>query len=307
MRWYVLATGLAMLVGGEAAAQSPLSTPYECRGAEATYHVGYDEADPDWIHVDAEFFGARAGEQLEFALRADPSASGVRFARDFGEFRIDGSGAILVYEGERMPCMAVAASPRRDVGSGPVGLAGQSLGGNMRIGPGTQYEWIHSLSEGTPLIIDAYAGVAFNGFEWFAVNVNEMRGFVWGGILCSEGQHLPGVYSQCALRATDAGPGGPAAWMAFAIDSRGGVGHGAASTEVQASLFAEQYCGSPDCRIVDTTQAQCHALAHFIEGEAYHYGIAAGERQDSVEFEALGRCDSASLGGDCVVAYSYCK
>ncbi|MFN4272087.1 MAG: DUF4189 domain-containing protein [Aliihoeflea sp.] len=95
--------------------------------------------------------------------------------------------------------------------------------------------------------------------------------------------------------------------MAFAIDSRGGVGHGAASTEAQASLFAEQFCGNPDCRIVDTTQAQCHALAHLIRGEAYYYDIAAGDRQDSVEFEALGRCSSASLGASCDLVYSYCK
>ena len=240
-------------------------------------------------------------------MRADPSASGIRFARDFGEFRIDGGGAVLVYEGERMPCMAVGTPPPRSMEPGPVGLAGQALGGNMRSGPGTQHDWIHTLAEGTPLVIDAYAGVSFNGFEWFAVNVNQMHGYVWGGILCSEGQHLPGLYAQCATLATDAGPAGPAAWMAFAIDSRGGVGHGAASTEVQASLFAEQYCGSPDCRIVDTTESQCHALAHFIEGEAYYYGVASGDRLDGVEYEALGRCDSASLGGDCGVAYSYCK
>lgn len=307
MRSFAYAAGLALLLAAQAGAQAPLSTPYECRGAEAIYHVGYDDNEPEWIYVGAEFFGARAEEQLEFALRADPSASGIRFARDFGEFRIDGSGAVLVYEGERMPCMAVAAPPPRSMEPGPVGLAGQALGGNMRNGPGTQYDWIHTLPEGAPLVIDAYAGVSFNGFQWFAVNVNQMHGYVWGGILCSEGQQLPGLYAQCVARATDAGPGGPAAWMAFAIDGRGGIGHGAASTEAQASHFAEQYCGSPDCLIADTTRAQCHALAHFIEGEAYYYAIASGERLDGVEYEALGRCDSASLGGDCGVAYSYCK
>jgi hypothetical protein len=215
---------------------------------------------------------------------------------------IDDSGAADLAVARRLALGGTQVlAPPRHVG------AGQSLGGNLRAGPGTQYDRLDGLAEGTPLTIEAFAGVLFDGYEWFEVTVGRRRGYKWGGILCSEGLQLPGLFAECATRATDAGPGGPAAWMAFAIDSRGGVGHGAASTEVQASLFAEKHCGNPDCRIVDTTQRQCHALAHFIEGEAYYYGIAASERLDGAEQEALGQCDSASLGADCQVAYGYCR
>ena len=108
-------------------------------------------------------------------------------------------------------------------------------------------------------------------------------------LLCSEGEHVSGLYSQCETFASvDAGPPGEPWWMAFAIDGRGGLGHGAASTEVQASLFAEQFCDNPDCEIVDTTQAQCHALRAPHRGRGLLLRIAAGERGEATEFEALG-------------------
>lgn len=296
-----------LALGGVGAAEAQSATPFECRGDGVTFHVGYEDGNPNWVFVDAEFSGARAGEQLEFALPAIPAGSGYRFARDFAEFRGKGEEAFLEYEGQRIDCVPVQAALGTGMGPGRLGRAGQSLGGNLRAGPGTEYDRLEGLTEGTPLTIEAFAGVLFDGYEWFEVTVGDRRGYKWGGILCSEGNQLPGIFAECATLATDARPGGPDAWMAFAVDGRGSVGHGAASTEEQASLFAEQHCGSPDCGIVDTTQAQCHALAHFIEGEAYYYGIASGERQDSVEYEALGRCDSASLGGDCELAYSFCN
>jgi len=303
----LLSLAVGLIVGGACAAQAQSAVPFECRGDGVTFHVGHEEGNPDWVFVDAEFFGARAGEQLEFALPAIPAGSGYRFARDFAEFRGKGEEAFLEYEGQRIECVPVRAALGTGAGPGNLARAGQSLGGNLRAGPGTQYDRLDGLAEGAPLTIEAFAGVLYDGYEWFEVTVGGRRGYMWGGILCSEGLKLPGIFAECATLATDAGSGGPAAWMAFAIDSRGGVGHGAASTEAQASLFAEQFCGNPDCRIVDTTQAQCHALAHFIEGEAYYYDIAAGDRQDSVEFEALGRCSSASLGASCDLVYSYCK
>jgi len=300
---------MAMLVGGPVQAQGAIDTPFECEGDGVTYHVGYEDGDLDWVFVSADFSGARAGEQLEFSLRAEPAASGFRFVRDFAEFRGRRDEAFLEIDGQRIAC--VAAAPTRPAAGhdpGAIGIYGQSLGGNLRAGPGTDHERLEGLAEGTLLMIDGYAGVAFDGYDWFEVSHGGRRGYKWGGILCSEGEHVSGLHSQCpTMLSVDAGPPGEPWWMAFAIDGRGGVGHGAASTEVQASLFAEQHCGSPDCDIVDTTQAQCHALAHFLEGEAYYYGIAAGENLDATRDEAMGQCDSASLGGDCELAYSYCR
>lgn len=309
MRRYLWAIGIAMLGCGQAQAQGAIDTPYECRGDGVTYHVGYEDGNLDWVFVSAEFSGARADEQMEFALRAEPSGSGFRFARDFAEFWGRGDEAFLDIEGQRIACVAsLPTMPAVMQEAGAIGIYGQALGGNLRAGPGTDHERLTGLAEGTSVMIDGYAGVAFDGYEWFEVTVGGQRGYFWGGILCSEGEHVSGLYSQCETFASvDAGPPAEPWWMAFAIDGRGGLGHGAASTEVQASLFAEQFCDNPDCEIVDTTQAQCHALAHRIEGEAYYYGIAAGERAEATEFEALGRCGSSYAGGSCDLAYSHCR
>ncbi|MGY6707460.1 MAG: DUF4189 domain-containing protein [Rhizobiaceae bacterium] len=308
MRRYLCAVGMMLAFGGLAQAQGAIDQPFECPGEGVTYHVGYEDGDLDWVFVSAEFSGTRADEQLEFALRAEPAGSGFRFARDFAEFRGRGDEAFLEIDGQRIACVASSPSmPALGHDAGAIGIHGQSLGGNLRAGPGTQYERLDSLAEETLLMIDGNAGVAFDGYDWFEVSYGGRRGYKWGGILCSEGEHVNGLYSQCpTLMSVDAGQPGEPWWMAFAIDGQGGVGHGAASTEVQASLFAEQHCDNPNCNVVDTTQAQCHALAHFLEGEAYYYGVATGESLDATSEAAMAQCDSASLGGDCELSYSYC-
>jgi uncharacterized protein YraI len=77
-------------------------------------------------------------------------------------------------------------------------VTGQSLGGKVRAGPGLNYRQIDSLSEGQDIRIVTGTGVMMNGYEWFEIGMGENLGYQWGGILCSNGEKLPGIFSACA-------------------------------------------------------------------------------------------------------------
>lgn len=70
-----------------------------------------------------------------------------------------------------------------------------SLGGNVRSGPGTQYDKTDSLPFGEPVSLVSRSGVEFDGYEWFEIEYSEgLRGYQWGGILCSNALHIIGIY-----------------------------------------------------------------------------------------------------------------
>jgi hypothetical protein len=70
-----------------------------------------------------------------------------------------------------------------------------SLGGNVRVGPGIQYDKSDSLPFGEPIALVSRSGVEMDGYEWFEIKYSEgLRGFQWGGILCSNALHIIGIY-----------------------------------------------------------------------------------------------------------------
>jgi len=82
-----------------------------------------------------------------------------------------------------------------------VNVLGQSLGGKLRAGPGTNHAQVGSLMEGAFITIVTRADVHFNGYDWFQVDAgNGQRGYQWGGIICSKGQQVDGVFQQCRNR-----------------------------------------------------------------------------------------------------------
>ncbi|WP_346908917.1 SH3 domain-containing protein [uncultured Roseibium sp.] len=102
------------------------------------------------------------------------------------------------------PCEVTTArapvAPPPTVLGGPEQLnhVGQSLGGRLRSGPGTNYPQIGNIEDGTYLTILSNTGVSFDGYDWFEVALdNGQRGFQWGGILCSNGGQLVGLYASC--------------------------------------------------------------------------------------------------------------
>jgi hypothetical protein len=93
---------------------------------------------------------------------------------------------------------AAPSMPEAPGGETDINAPGRSLGGKLREGPGTEYPDIASLPEGMPVILYSNSHVEFNGFEWFRVVLTDGRvGYQWGGILCSEGQELPGLLRMC--------------------------------------------------------------------------------------------------------------
>lgn len=77
-------------------------------------------------------------------------------------------------------------------------FVGRSLGGNVRKGPGLEYDAMQSVKEGTWLTIVRSSNVVMDDFDWFEVRFDDgTEGFMWGGVLCSNGQLLAGVYQQC--------------------------------------------------------------------------------------------------------------
>ncbi len=77
-------------------------------------------------------------------------------------------------------------------------MDGQSFGGNVRSGPGTNFPRTDELSEGDHVVIIRDTGVGMNGYNWFEIGyANGKSGYQWGKLLCSRNLY-GGIYQQCA-------------------------------------------------------------------------------------------------------------
>ncbi len=193
LRGAALCAALLVAAGG-GPALAALDTPFQCTAPDAIYFVGYETGNNEHVFVSTEFAPPRQEEQLEFALRAVPSGSGFRFANDFAEFRGQGRNASLTMRGQDLPCIPTPANVPLDA---VLDTPGRSLGGKVRSGPGMDFPQVGSLPEGTRVKIHANAGVHFNGYDWFEIVSGDVRGYQWGGIMCSEGRLVPGIFQQC--------------------------------------------------------------------------------------------------------------
>lgn len=299
IRPLALCTGAAcLIVTGAAQAQT-----FVCHAADATYDVTLHS--PDRASVRTHFAPPLDHKRMEFDLLAAPTGSGFRYANDFAELHGKGQQANFTIDERQLACdMAGGGATPAETADEPMHLraTGQSLGGHLRAGPGTEFASVDVLPEGAPVGIVGNAGVRFNGYDWFEIVIGDSVGYQWGGILCSENQHVAGLYHQCGVPPAAAEPGG---WMAFAIDWRGAVGHGAAPTPREAENFALTHCGNASCTVVAATEARCQALADRQQG-AYVYGIGDGGDLAMAEGRALEQCVSAS-GAQCGISYSYCR
>lgn len=215
-------------------------------------------------------------------------------------------GRQVIFVGsEQFNCRRVAANSQPGLSSGQ-GLAvnqkGQSLGGKLRVGPGTQYARAGSLAEGTRITILRNTGVRIDGYDWFEIATrNGTRGYQWGGIMCSNGNQIDGIYSVCPSTAKVSGVASRG-WLVFAIGNNGRWGHGAGPTRQAARAYAISNCGRADCRIEAETQSRCQALAFQSNGGVW-FGDAPTEA--NARANAMGFCQNA--GGQCRIEYSYCQ
>lgn len=178
------------------------ASTFHCGAGDMTYTVVVNPATPEFVEVDVS-----VGEQMDqslarkFDLPAKPTGSGFRYEHDAVEFRGKGQEATITVVGETFEC-ELAAAQNHDSGAvggneGPLlNMAGQSYGGKLRDGPGTNFSQIGSLGEGNRVTIVRNTGVKFNGYDWFEINAGGRTGYHWGGIMCSA-RPVDGIYQVC--------------------------------------------------------------------------------------------------------------
>lgn len=314
------AFGLSLFVPFAIAQASEL-TIYECEPeGDIFYEVAVSWVDGNStasIGPRGEYYSAAQIAAETEKMWSQPVASGFSFQSSSYEFFGKGADARLAFKKfpKEAPIPCVEVPEFQTHASGAVGGAevrhggqpARSLGGNLRNGPGTNFSVAGSLAEGASVSVLANTGVRFDGYDWFEVRVRGGVAYQWGGIMCSDGAAIAGMYGDCAsaLRGQNVGNAqtisGGGGWMAFAIGSGGRFGHGAGADRREAESYAMQYCGDGSCRIEDVTQAQCHAYA---QGTSGHW-FGAGPSKRDAERYALGFCSNG--GSSCAISYSYCR
>ena len=119
------------------------------------------------------------------------------------QFTPQGDSGVLYLGSAQLPCSIMLAD--NEVEPAPINkngatanVLGKSLGGRVRSGPGTQFGATDSLPEGEPVVIVVNTGVMLDGYPWFEISFSEgLAGYQWGGIICSDGQLVPGVFQAC--------------------------------------------------------------------------------------------------------------
>ena len=179
---------------------------------------------------------------------------------------------------------------------------GQSLGGNMRTGPGVSHSRMKPLRGDTRLVILSNTRVSYRGYDWFRVKLADGRtGFQWGGILCSEGEAVEGLKRACRIAArAEADP--EVTYQAFAIGPEGRFGHASSQDREEAEAAALSYCGAAQCNVQDVTTRKCHALAN--AAEVAFFG--ASKDSDDAAKRAFSACKKSGAK-NCQVTYLVCR
>ena len=125
-----------------------------------------------------------------------------------------------VDEPAQAPAQELAEDPATDPAVTPVAEAPPetpdgtvpaiSLGGNLRAGPGTEFEDVGGLDAGTAIILQSDTGVAFNGYNWWQIGLPSGEiAFQWGGVICVPEGGVAGVVADpdlCTPTASDDAP-----------------------------------------------------------------------------------------------------
>lgn len=139
-----------------------------------------------------------------FVLQQVPGGSGFSYEGEGYKFYGKGTSAELYVPNMTVDCEYLPNglggggqhSNHSDSG-GLIDRSGRSLGGKLRAGPGTNFKQVGSLAFRDQLVIVRNTNVGFDGYDWFEVNVGGQIAYQWGGIMCSDGGVLPGIYDSC--------------------------------------------------------------------------------------------------------------
>lgn len=179
---------------------------YECEGAEAaTASLFPNGGLGEFIYkMGDETVGlvgyAEKSEQLQLE---GAGHEGTRYSGQglaFFESSQDGLDHALIIEatGQRITCKSTKVASNLE-GAGDKGwIAGQSMESIVRDAPSVDGNRIDKLPFGEPVAILRNEGNLYQELPWFQIEYSEgIKGFVWGGTLCSEGQLVAGIASQC--------------------------------------------------------------------------------------------------------------
>lgn len=189
---------VAGLCGGQAAMAG--QQVWDCSGeGDVWYRVTVDSAKPLRLKMESQ------GEYVNDSNRKVSRMKGFGGNRGYSLWEVDGfkiatDFATMDFEvdGATWDCRLVAGKLLQNAGSAGAGSAptGRSLGGNLRSKPSVESRKIGSAPAGTPLVY-LELGPLYDGYRWYEVEAGGVRGYVWGGIACSDGLKINGVYQVC--------------------------------------------------------------------------------------------------------------
>ena len=208
MRPWVVCLGL--FVGGgcvATAAASPVPD-YECKGGEALIKT----AVPGW-DVGGDFIYGLGDEEVGLVGYAEPkerlaldgaSGEGARFSNGVISFfrASEASGLQSALQvnatGASVPCISTVVKSNLSQAGERGWVDGIALITIIRDQPSVSGKRLDKLPEGEPLAILRNVGNTYQDYDWFEVEYSEgLKGFAWGGTVCSRGSKLKGIATQC--------------------------------------------------------------------------------------------------------------
>ncbi len=127
------------------------------------------------------------------------SGSGVKYAGLGHIFHAKGAYGVLDMASVSVSCTLaseeVDGQTDREAEENALNIPARSYGGKVRAGPGMEFTQIASLREGDPVTLLTNTGETMNGYDWFMILMaNGEIGYQWGGLLCSDALHPPGIF-----------------------------------------------------------------------------------------------------------------
>lgn len=184
-----------------------------CAATTAQAFVEYDCGEVNGVmfnvsHFEEEDIVRVTGVAQNGASRSDDlfpvrSGSGSVYQSGNATFTEHQGRTFLDVEGFRLTCTVFAITepggPTVFPGNPPQGggtFEGFSFGGNLRSGPGTNFQDVGSTFNGQQLTLIADTGVNLNGFNWWIVQLpNGQQAHQWGGLLCAPRFFLNGIFN----------------------------------------------------------------------------------------------------------------
>ncbi len=142
--------------------------------------------------------GVNSIEPLVPSIETVPAETAVSDVASESVTVVDEQVAALPADVDAETTGSVELAPDTSQTAASTTLTGQSRGGRLRAGPGTDFAIAGALEAGTPVTIVENVGNEFRGFDWFEIEYGDsQRAFTWGGILCSDGEKADGVFEIC--------------------------------------------------------------------------------------------------------------